>query len=344
MATKHLSTSFSTAGSTLNVTKPLSRFDSKPLDSTGLYESKVKAEEYSKGDSHAYVGQIVTAIDSTNNTTKAYQIKDTTGNLREFAYIDELDSSSTEASAGSFLTQVTITDGKISGQKTESNAATASKWQTTRTITLTGAVTSDATSIDGSSNVTINTTTNHNHDDVYINVTGDTMTGPLAFANGTYNAVGDDICFGDINAAGVIALKSLNNENITGIVLQQAQGNTQGHIKLHFKSDTYPDYFEFSHPVCSSSFNATSDARLKENFQELKTGNILDLPTYKFDYINGAKNQIGCKAQDLQKICPEIVDENSDGYLSIQESKIVYLLLEEVKKLRGELDELRKCR
>ena len=341
-ATKHLTSEFSSAGSTLNVTKPLSRFDSKPLDSTGLYESKAKAEEYSKGDSHAYVGQIVTAIDSTNNTTKAYQIKDTTGNLREFAYIDELDSSSTEASAGSFLTQVTITDGKIRDQKTASNAATATKWQTSRTITLTGSVTSEATSIDGSADIVINTTTSHNHDDDYVNVAGDTMTGPLVFANNTYNAVGDDVCFGDINAAGMIALKSLNNENVTGIVLQQAQGSTQGHIKLHFNADKDPDNFEFSHPVESPSFNATSDARLKENFQELKTGNILDLPTYKFDFINGRKNQIGCKAQDLQKICPEIVDENSDGYLSIQESKIVYLLLEEVKKLRQELDELKR--
>ena len=92
----------------------------------------------------------------------------------------------------------------------------------------------------------------------------------------------------------------------------------------------------------AASFNAMSDARLKENFILLTSEkSILDLPTYKFDFINGAKNQIGCKAQDLQEICPEIVDEGSDGYLSIQESKIIYLLLEEVKKLRKEVDELR---
>lgn len=93
--------------------------------------------------------------------------------------------------------------------------------------------------------------------------------------------------------------------------------------------------------VTAGSFNAMSDARLKENFQPLTPEkSILDLPTYKFDFINGAKNQIGCKAQDLQEICPEIVNAGDDGYLSIQESKIVYLLLEEVKKLRKEIDEL----
>lgn len=91
------------------------------------------------------------------------------------------------------------------------------------------------------------------------------------------------------------------------------------------------------------TFNAKSDARLKENFESLTTqSSILNLPTYKFDFKSGLKNQIGCKAQDLQKICPEIVSEGNDGYLSIQESKIVYLLLEEVKKLRQEMDELKR--
>lgn len=95
--------------------------------------------------------------------------------------------------------------------------------------------------------------------------------------------------------------------------------------------------------VHATSFNATSDARLKENFQSfISQKSILDLPIYKFDFIDGLKNQIGCKAQDLQEICPEIVNEGSDGYLSIQESKIVYLLLEEVKKLRAEIEELKR--
>lgn len=95
--------------------------------------------------------------------------------------------------------------------------------------------------------------------------------------------------------------------------------------------------------IKASTFNATSDARLKENFRELTSEkSILNLPTYKFDFINGAKDQIGCKAQDLQEICPEIVNEGSDGYLSIQESKIVYLLLDEIKKLRAEVDELKR--
>lgn len=84
--------------------------------------------------------------------------------------------------------------------------------------------------------------------------------------------------------------------------------------------------------VTAASYNATSDRRLKENISDYTCSkSILDLPIKKFDFIDGPKNQIGCIAQDLQEICPDIVHENSDGYLSIQESKIVYLLLQEVK-------------
>lgn len=87
----------------------------------------------------------------------------------------------------------------------------------------------------------------------------------------------------------------------------------------------------------------TSDKRLKENERPYKFNkSILDLPIYKYDYINGSKNQIGCMAQDLKEICPEIVEEDEKGYLHIQESKIVYLLIEEIKKLKEEIKNLKK--
>ena len=97
----------------------------------------------------------------------------------------------------------------------------------------------------------------------------------------------------------------------------------------------------------ASAFYATSDARKKENIEGYSCErSILDLPVKKFDFIGGEKSQIGCLAQDLMEICPEIVHEGEDGYLTIQESKIVYLLLNEVKELKREVEELkasRKC-
>lgn len=122
-------------------------------------------------------------------------------------------------------------------------------------------------------------------------------------------------------------------------------GETYGVIKINGYDDYKDNGIDLSSRtgvVTAVSFNATSDARLKENFISFKPEkSILDLPVYKFDFINGAKGQIGCKAQDLQLICPELVVENDEGYLTIKESKIVYLLLDKMKEMQKEIDELK---
>lgn len=97
--------------------------------------------------------------------------------------------------------------------------------------------------------------------------------------------------------------------------------------------------------VSASSYVATSDQRLKENITPYSCENsILNLPVYKYNFITDEDKHehIGCLAQDLQKICPEIVKEDDNGYLSINESKLVYLLLMEVKELKAEIEKLKE--
>lgn len=92
-----------------------------------------------------------------------------------------------------------------------------------------------------------------------------------------------------------------------------------------------------------TTLKQSCDRRLKENIIPYSCGqSILNLPVYSYNFIGQENKQIGCMAQDLQKICPEIVSTDTNGYLTIQESKIVYLLLEEIKKLRLEVDTLEK--
>lgn len=50
-------------------------------------------------------------------------------------------------------------------------------------------------------------------DSRYVNVSGDTMTGSLNFANNIWNNVGDDAAIGDHNVAGHIGIKALNSAN-----------------------------------------------------------------------------------------------------------------------------------
>ncbi len=50
-------------------------------------------------------------------------------------------------------------------------------------------------------------------DSRFVNVSGDTMSGALNFANGTPNTVGDDVKMGDCNAAGMLGLQGTNGNS-----------------------------------------------------------------------------------------------------------------------------------
>lgn len=126
-----------------------------------------------------------------------------------------------------------------------------------------------------------------------------------------------------------------NNEDGTGVIhlTDGKVGNLAAIIALNAQNGN----------VSAQSFNALSDKRLKENIVEYSPNkSILDLPIYSYNFISDEKKtkKIGCLAQDLKEICPEIVKEGDKGYLSIEESKIVYLLLDEVKELKKRVDEL----
>lgn len=88
-------------------------------------------------------------------------------------------------------------------------------------------------------------------------------------------------------------------------------------------------------------FNASSDRRLKKNIKEYDTEkSILDVPVKEYDYKSTGTHTIGFIAQELQEVFPELVTQDPNGFLGIQETKLVYLLMLEVKKLRARVDEL----
>ncbi len=96
--------------------------------------------------------------------------------------------------------------------------------------------------------------------------------------------------------------------------------------------------------IVACGFGTSSDFRLKQNIKSYKAEkSILDLDVKEFEYINDAahKKHIGAIAQDVQEICPEIVYEDTNGYLNIEENKLVYLLLNEVKELKKEIKRLK---
>ena len=99
---------------------------------------------------------------------------------------------------------------------------------------------------------------------------------------------------------------------------------------------------------------STSDERLKENVKPLE--NALDkvskIGGYEFDWkelteeekktIHGNEgHDVGVIAQEIEKVLPEVVTERDSGYKAVKYEKIVPLLIESIKDLKAEIEELK---
>ena len=129
----------------------------------------------------------------------------------------------------------------------------------------------------------------------------------------------------------------------SGVSSTSSRGATTAIVNNQLYANPSTGYLTATN-VYAVAFVATSDKRLKENIKPYSCEkSILELPVYTYNFIadDTKTKHIGCIAQELQEICPELVKEDEKGYLSINESKLVYLLLDEVKKLKAEVNQLK---
>ena len=95
----------------------------------------------------------------------------------------------------------------------------------------------------------------------------------------------------------------------------------------------------------------TSDIRLKDNVEVIKGSldKIDGIRGVEFDWNEEAPgwarergHDIGVIAQEVQKVVPEIVVERKNGYLGVDYKRLVPLLIESVKELKQEVEDLKK--
>ncbi len=80
----------------------------------------------------------------------------------------------------------------------------------------------------------------------------------------------------------------------------------------------------------------SSDKRLKniEGFANIGLKEVKKLDVYKYTYKGDPKTQkIGLIAQDVQKVIPFAILENTDGYLAISQENIIYTMFNAIKDL-----------
>jgi hypothetical protein len=106
-----------------------------------------------------------------------------------------------------------------------------------------------------------------------------------------------------------------------------------------------------------TTWETTSDERIKKNIVDNNTGlgilsqiqvrnfeyrtpdEITNLPSHAAIEKDGV--QLGVIAQEIQKVLPECVSENSTGVLSVNTDPLVWYLINAIKELKAEIQALK---
>jgi hypothetical protein len=119
----------------------------------------------------------------------------------------------------------------------------------------------------------------------------------------------------------------------TSQVQYNSSGNFAGSANLTFDGTNL---------TCGGNVTANSDASLKENIVTITSAleKVTSLRGVEYDRIDLKEHQIGVIAQEVESIIPEVVYEN-EGIKSVAYGNLVALLIEAVKELKAEVDQLK---
>ena len=88
---------------------------------------------------------------------------------------------------------------------------------------------------------------------------------------------------------------------------------------------------------------SNSDIRLKEDITPINDGlnKVNQLKGVSYKWTGKQKPNLGFIAQDVQKVLPEVVSEDNKGYLSLNYTAIIPVLVEAINELQQEVKELK---
>ena len=98
--------------------------------------------------------------------------------------------------------------------------------------------------------------------------------------------------------------------------------------------------------VNAMNFNTLSDKRFKENINTLRNplGIVENISGYTYNFINNSKPQVGFIAQEFEKddLLKNMVEEDKDGVKRISYQQTIPILLECIKHLKEEVEDLKR--
>ena len=96
--------------------------------------------------------------------------------------------------------------------------------------------------------------------------------------------------------------------------------------------------------LTSTDYNSSSDKRLKKNIKTIENAldKVIALRGVSFDWKEGSAKAIGLIAQETEKVLPEIVSQDENGFLGIKYNNLIGVLVEAIKDQQEQINILKK--
>lgn len=215
---------------------------------------------------------------------------------------------------------------------TASSATTADSWTTARTITFTGDVLGSVT-LDGSTGKSVSMTVQNNSHLHFTNTIQDAQQNTrITFVQNGATEFEDTV---DVKSSHFSVKASTLSPRF--VVAETFGGNplTTVYNKLYVSGEI----------EATGNITAYSDISLKENIEVIPDAlsKVLQIRGVSFDRkdIDDSPRFVGVIAQEVEQVLPEVISINDDGIKSVAYSNMVALLIEAVKELKQEVEELK---
>tara|TARA_B100001287_G_scaffold273154_1_gene276079 strand:- start:2143 stop:4071 length:1929 start_codon:yes stop_codon:yes gene_type:complete len=258
----------------------------------------------------------------------------------------------------------------------DANASTASRWKTSRTFTIDGSV-DGSVSFNGASNPTLTVTPANDAVTLGTHTSGNYVAAGAVAGNGLSGSAGAEGATFTVTSnattaasANTIAYRD-GSGGINSVGLNAGSGNVLSTGYFGRDANDYIAWSNDSHSVifvagterlrvttsgldisgsivADSDITAFSDERLKSNVELIPDAlaKINELDGFTYDMEDREGNVLGRKtgviAQHVQKVLPEAVVADEDGYLSVAYGNMVGLLIQGMNEMTANLSDAHK--
>jgi hypothetical protein len=117
----------------------------------------------------------------------------------------------------------------------------------------------------------------------------------------------------------------------------------KGNMNLIADTSDRPGNFKADGDVTAFRVSQTSDERLKKNISTIENGlqKINDMRGVSYQLKRDDTDHVGVIAQEIEKIVPEVITDDTEGMKSVNYGALVGVLIEAVKELTQEVETLK---